>query len=400
MNWPMFERFWRLAALLSLLALVQGCSTLGPTRAVDGEAPLNRATTELPEDQLLDVWVELFDPGELPDDDDDVGLSMDIREAEARYLAEQLRTTMEGTGYWGAVRLVPRDNSGSELLVRGSIVESDGERLELEITALDATGREWFRRSYRDEAEYPRYRGGGQYGTDPFQSLFNSIANDLSEYRAQLVTAEITEIRRVAALRFAADLAPDAFTGYLTEDKGRFSVVRLPATDDPMYRRVRAIRDRDQMLIDTLNGHFGNFARQMEPPYSEWRKARSEEAEALRAIEYEATKRKLLGAAAILGAIAVEVVGHNNNYSTSALRDTLVLGGAYAIKTGFDKSSETGIHREAIIELDESFSSEAGPLVVEVDGETHELTGSAEVQYAKWRALLKDIYVSETGLTP
>ncbi len=400
MNWPMFERFSRLAALLSLLALVQGCSTLGPTRAVDGEAPLNRATTELPEDQLLDVWVELFDPGELPDDDDDVGLSMDIREAEARYLAEQLRTTMEGTGYWGAVRLVPRDNSGSELLVRGSIVESDGERLELEITALDATGREWFRRSYRDEAEYPRYRGGGQYGTDPFQSLFNSIANDLSEYRAQLVTAEITEIRRVAALRFAADLAPDAFTGYLTEDKGRFSVVRLPATDDPMYRRVRAIRDRDQMLIDTLNGHFGNFARQMEPPYSEWRKARSEEAEALRAIQYEATKRKLLGAAAILGAIAVEAVGHNNNYSTSALRNTLVLGGAYAIKTGFDKSSESGIHREAIIELDESFSSEAGPLVVEVDGETHELTGSAEVQYAKWRALLKEIYVSETGLTP
>jgi hypothetical protein len=80
------------------------------------------------------------------------------------------------------------------------------------------------------------------------------------------------------------------------------------------------------------------------------------------------------------------------------LRDTLVLGGAYAIKTGFDKSSETGIHRDAIIELDESFSTEAGPMVVEVEGETHELTGSAEAQYAQWRALLKRIYASETGL--
>jgi hypothetical protein len=37
-------------------------------------------------------------------------------------------------------------------------------------------------------------------------------------------------------------------------------------------------------------------------------------------------------------------------------------------------------------------------MVVEVEGEVHELTGSAEVQYARWRALLKRIYASETGL--
>ena len=99
-------------------------------------------------------------------------------------------------------------------------------------------------------------------------------------------------------------------------------------------------------------------------------------------------QRKLLGVAAILGAIALEV-SNNGNYNSSVLRDTLVLGGAYAIKTGFDKDSETDIHRDAIIELDESFSAEARPLVVEVEGETHELTGSAEVQYAKWRTLVK-----------
>ena len=75
----------------------------------------------------------------------------------------------------------------------------------------------------------------------------------------------------------------------------------------------------------------------------------------------------------------------------------MILGGVYAIKTGFDKDSETDIHRDSIIELDESFSSEASPLVVEVEGETHELTGSAEVQYTQWRALLKRIYISETG---
>ena len=388
-----------LIPLLLLIALVQGCSTFGPSRSVDGDVPLTRPSTELHEDQLLDVWVELFDPGELPEDEDEaMGLSIDIREAEARYLPEQLRATMERSGYWGAVRLVPRGTAGSELLVRGTILVSDGERLELEITALDATGREWLMRTYQAELEYPRYQSGGLDGGDAFQSLYNTIANDLAEVRAEFEAADTKTIRRVAALRFAEDLAPDAFTGYLREDDGKFSVVRLPAADDPMYRRVQAIRDRDLLLIDTLNGHFGNFTRQMERPYTEWRRARSEEAAALREVKYDALKRKALGVAAILGAIAIEATGNGGNAAASVLRDSLVLGGAYAIKTGFDKSSESSIHRDAIVELDESFSSEAGPMVVEVEGETHELTGSAEAQYAKWRALLKRIYVSETGL--
>ena len=395
----MAMKFRKLLPLMLLLAVLQGCSTLGPARTVDGKVPLNKAITELTEDQLLDVWVELFNPGELPEDEDEaMGLSMDIREAEARYLPEQLRATMESTGYWGAVRVVPQDTSGGELLVRGTILESDGERLVLEIKALDATGREWFRRTYREEIEFAQYLRSGQDGREVFQSLYNTIANDLAEFRAQLDAAETTAIRRVAALRFAEDLAPDAFGGYLEANKGRYQVVRLPATDDSMYQRVLAIRDRDFMLIDTLNGHFDNFTREMAQPYTEWRKARSEEATALRELEREAMKRKLLGVAAILGAIAIEASNNGNNAGSSVLRDVMVLGGSYAIKTGFDKSSETGIHRDAIIELDESFSSEARPMVVEVEGEVHELTGSAEVQYARWRALLKRIYASETGL--
>jgi hypothetical protein len=56
------------------------------------------------------------------------------------------------------------------------------------------------------------------------------------------------------------------------------------------------------------------------------------------------------------------------------------------------------MNREAIEELGSSFASEARPLVVEVEGQTHELTGSAEAQFAKWRVLLRRIYAAETGL--
>ena len=389
---------YRLFSLSILFMLVQGCGTLGLTRDVGDVVPLNKTLTELPEGQLLDVWIELFDPGNLPEDDDEAaGLSMDIRNAEARYMPEQLRATMERTGYWGAVRLVPRNTTGSELLVRGTIIESDGENLVLEITAQDATGKEWLKRTYRDEIDYTHYLHAGRTGDDAFQSLYNQIANDLAKLRAGLKSGEITRVRRVASLRFADDLAPDAFRDYLNVKGETYEVVRLPAQSDAMYRRVQAIRERDFLLIDTLNGHFDNFTREMEYPYTEWRKARSEEAAKLRELEREAMTRKLLGVAAIIGAIAVERSSSGNGSGSSVLRDALVLGGAYSFKTGLDKSSETGIHRDAIVELDESFSIEARPMVVEVEGETHELTGSAEVQYAKWRALLKRIYETETG---
>ena len=82
----------------------------------------------------------------------------------------------------------------------------------------------------------------------------------------------------------------------------------------------------------------------------------------------------------------------------SSLTPLLVVGGAAALKSGFDLSAQTTIHREAIEELGDSFGAEARPMVVEIDGETHELTGSAELQYKKWRELLRRIYSSETGM--
>ncbi|NIA01438.1 MAG: hypothetical protein GWP13_01515, partial [Planctomycetia bacterium] len=348
-----------------------------------------------------DVWIELFDPGELQvDEDDSKGLSVDIREAEARYLPVLLRDTMEKTGYWGAVRVVPRGTEGGEVLVQGVILESDGERLELKIIALDASGREWFSSTYEAEVTLQAYKDAEPGGYEVFQALFNAIANDLAVYRATLEPDDILTVRRIAELRFAGDLAPDVFTGYLQRSaKGQFTIVRLPATDDPMVRRVSAIRERDFLLIDTLNGHFDNFYQSMQEPYVQWRKTRLEELESLRAIQREARNRKLIGAAAIIGAIAIEVLGGNSSRAaTGTLRDVMVVGGAYALKTGFDKDSETTIHRDAIEELGESFSADTKPLVVDVEGETHKLTGSAEVQYAKWRALLKQVYAAETGL--
>jgi hypothetical protein len=388
----------KLLLLLVVLGLLSACASNTSSQRKDSPpVALSKIDQELPEEQLLDVWIELFDPGELPASEKDaLGLSKDIREAEARYMPIQLRGVMEKTGYWGAVRVVPYNTEGAEVLVRGFIVESDGAQLELKITTEDASGRVWFRKNYKAEVDPQIYEMLPEQ-IDSFQAVYRMIANDLAEFRNKLTDPERIAIRQYADVRFAADMAPDAFAGHLQrDDKGIYQLNRLPAENDPAFHRVQVIRERDFLLIDTLNGHFDNYYLEMVGPYTEWRKARSYEAASLKEVKKKANKRKFLGAAAILGAIALEAMGSSN---TGTLRDVMVLGGAVAIKQGMDINAQSPMHQAAIEELGNSFSSEAKPLVVEVDGEVYELTGSAEAQYKQWHSLMREIYASETGLS-
>jgi len=61
--------------------------------------------------------------------------------------------------------------------------------------------------------------------------------------------------------------------------------------------------------------------------------------------------------------------------------------------------SSANVYRENIKELSESFVAEAAPLVIQVEGESRRLTGTAEAQYESWRKLLHEIYEVETGFT-
>ncbi len=163
-----------------------------------------------------------------------------------------------------------------------------------------------------------------------------------------------------------------------------------------MMERVLSIREREYLMVDVINGYYDNLYSEMTSPYFDWRRLSAEEAAALREVKRKSTQRYLLGSALIIGAIAVEVLGGNTN--TGTLRDVMVIGGAASVKGGMDLGAQKRMHKDAIRELGESFQAEVAPLVVDIEGQTTELTGSAEEQFIQWRALLREIYQTETGL--
>ncbi|MFZ0255891.1 MAG: hypothetical protein WAN46_09630, partial [Gammaproteobacteria bacterium] len=213
--------------------LLAGCGGL-PTQNVQ-PTPAIYAEERIPEDLLLDVDIELFDPGTENSEEEPLedGTYPDIRKAEAHYIPVHLKHTLQLTGQWGAVRVTPTKSKSAEISLSGTIIRSNGEELVVEIEARDATGASWFRKRYRAAIEQDAYVGVQKGYRDPYQDLYNAVGNDLVAYREQLPRSQLRRIRTVAKLRFAAELAPEAFSGYLsTGDDGMYRVDRLPAEQD------------------------------------------------------------------------------------------------------------------------------------------------------------------------
>lgn len=386
-----------LCVLILASSIIGGCVSAPMT--LPEPIALDKPQIEPAEAELLDVSIGIFRSGALPTSTTKaLGLSEEIRQAESFYIPLQLRTILEKTGYWGAVRLIPDQSLGADLHIDGNIIASDGNQLALDITAKDASGQFWFKKTYNAKRHINQYKQLNSSDEDIYQDVYHQIANDLAQYIKSLKSDELGNIRNISELRFAAQMSEQPFAAYLQHNttSGRYEILRLPAVDDPQYQRVRDIREREFLLVDTLNGHYDNYYRKMQTPYRQWRQERANELHLYTKARREAMFYQLAGAMAVIGGIAVSRETGQNN----PVDDLLIIGGIYGVKKGADIRSESQIHRDVLEEIGDSFSTESQQLLVEVNGETHRLTGSAKIQFQQWRELLQKLYQSETQLDP
>jgi hypothetical protein len=370
------------------------CACVNQTIKSTSVPAINSSSTPVSEDLLLDVGIAVFDPG-LEDYDEDQQIYPEVRKAEARYMPTLLSESMQESGAWGAVRVIPNTEQISDLLVEGKIIESDGEELRLAIKATDSRNYVWLEKEYTSNASRYAYQASTRSKQDPFLAVYNTIANDLLEKQQELREQDRQNIRLVTELLFAQSFSADAFDGYLSVTRqDRYLIMRLPAEDDPMLERVRVIRERDHMFIDTMQEYHSEFNLEMLGPYQEWRKLSYEEAIALKELRAESNRRLIAGGIAILAGIAG--AANNDSYSRAG-SDLAIIGGGYLLKSGLEKRSEAEIHVQALEELGMSMEAEITPSVIELDDRTIMLSGNVEDQYAQWRELMADIYQAEIG---
>lgn len=382
---------------LSLALVLSACTTFEYHETVN--VPISKLSEEqeaaLDEDLLLDVGIVLFDHG-VDELDDDAAAYANVRKSEAVWFTTQLTTTLDRSNAWGMVRALPSDIGAMDVIVKGRLIDSHGERVVINIQVASAGGEPWFQKEYQQVVSQYAYNPEVNLPGDPFQALFNRIANDLFDYLGNLSEPQLRRIRSTTKVLFARDFVPAAFSGYLGEDKeGRTTLQRVPASNDPMMLKVDRIRSRNDLFLDVIQDYYRAFNNSMSEPYQEWRKLSYKEVLKERQLKEQARKEKIAGLAVIAGGVAV---ANSNSSRTTRVGGLFGAGyGARIFARSFAKQDEALSHSETLRELGSSLELELEPSVVDLQDRSVTLTGTVQDQYQEWRRILSRMFEINEG---
>ena len=385
--------------VLSLVVLISGCaSTSGGGYSVgprDGVGQVqNGKPIDLPTSELS-VLIPILDPS-IPENSADYekeGIWPELRRAEANRFAVQLRDAVADTGVFGAVRVSPDDTATAHLYVTGKILESNGELIKIRIEVKDISGKRLLNKTYSYTAtEYslndPRNPNG-----DLYLPVFKKAASEIGKLSKKLNAKKVTELSGIEEIRFAESFSRDYFSSYIKTKSGKTKLVGFPSNSDPMLKRVRALRVKDQMFMDTIQTDYDSFRNEMNEDYMTWQRQAYTESKAAREAQAQANMKMFVG---ILSVAAGAAIASNSNSSASAYGGSAVaLAGVSAIASGVRDGKQAEAHRESLGELGRSLNIQLAPKVMKIEDRTVELTGTASEQFTVWRGFLREIYEVE-----
>jgi hypothetical protein len=345
-----------------------------------GDVPLIQAIQVPSANALLEVGVKVFTTAQKETGEYEIGdwVFDEIIQKETQFLPHLLKSTLVNSKQWGAIRVIPESDPSLDLFVEGEIVQSDGETLELQVHAFDSSGREWLNQTYADQSiqeDYPestRFTLDNTFDAinfvDPFQDIYNRIANDLVAVRTNLGEQTLDDLNLVTDMLYASDLSPNTFSGAITaNEEGLLIVNRLPSLNDPMMARVADMKYRHHLFIDTVDEYYQTLYEDIQPAYVLWRRYSIDQ--------------------------IAEIEANRSDYGGSS--------GFLSLSQRYDRFKWSKIFEREFNDLAAGFNNELAPAFLELNSQVHGLTGTMEQQYREWRGILRRLFELENGdLTP
>jgi len=350
-----------------------------------GDVNLAQTVQAPPESALIEIGVQVFGTAQEKKGEYKIGdwVFDEIIQKETQFLPHLLKNTLVASNQWGAIRVIPERDPSLDLIVEGQIIQSDGETLELQIRAIDSSGREWLNRTYADQSiqeEYPestRFTLENTFDAinfvDPFQDIYNRIANDLVAVSIRLGEQTLFDLNLVTDMLYASDLSPDTFSGSIIKNEdGLLLVDTLPSLDDPMMARVADMKYRHHLFIDTVDEYYQTLYDDIQPAYVLWRRYSIDQISEIETSRQEAGR---------------------SDYGGSS--------GFLSLSQRYDRFKWSKIFEREFSDLAAGFNNELAPAFLELNSQVHGLTGTMEQQYREWRGILRRIFELENGeITP
>ncbi len=287
-----------------------------------------------------------------------------FRETEAQLLGAKQRRVFENAGQWGVVRLYPQPSLIPQLMLDMVVLQSDGRQLRVHTTLTGVHGDTLLSDTYLD---YASSEGGlTADNEDPFTDLFHRIHNDVATKVALMPESE-DYLRQLSFLRYAQQLAPQAFEAYLSREGESWQLLRAPAEQDPMYQRISKLREYELLFVDTIDEQLTSALREIDTAYRLWLRASKEQLDWLE-------KRRARGV------------------NAEGLADDSAFARHQAVYAAYRSLK---IHEQELFELVLDLESESRSTALEIEETVVTLEGTLEQQYREWREALAKIMMLE-----
>lgn len=396
--------------LLIVISLLSGCYavtgtlfsggsgiSVGPEGSSEAEEESNQSPSAPAIQKELEVIVPVFDPN-IPQDSstwERRGIWPELRRVESIKFALKMKKALEDTNQLGAVRVTPDQKVTGDLYVLGTINESNGEDININVKVVSIEGTVWLSKNYNHRVDEYFITNIRNKGKNPYDPVFEQAAADIVKRLQAKKHDYLKKLNQLTEVRFGYSMSDDSFAEYLKFKGSRVELVRSPSDYDPMFRRIHQYRVEDQLFTDKMQQHYYDFSKKVEPSYKTWQEAAFSASKARREASNKAALQAFIGILAIgLGAAAAA-----NNDDYSAGRDAAAVGGiaagALLLSSSAQNYKESRFHRDTLMELGKSIDVEIAPQVVEFEEKTIELTGDAAAQFNQWRAALRRIYAEE-----
>ncbi len=388
--------------LIILTHVLTGCATTSSGSLKTGPqlASAQEQNKEIPYQGVkLDVIIPVFSPGLSASaaEYEEEGIWPELRRAEANRFAYKLKTALDESGKFGAVRVAPNSTASGDLFAVGEIIESNGQELEFSLRVVDASGKQWLNETIDHEVGEGFYKNPRNDGKDPYDPAFDKAAQAIIEALLKQKQSELAQLQNINDLRFAASFNEQAFKEYLDTSGQQIKLVSMPSDADPMFERVKSIQVREQLFVDNLQQNYSAFSQQMDDSYLAWQEASATEMQLRKEAKTKSIWKMIGGAVLIGAAVAAATSGSSNDPRFGRDLATVAggIGGAVLISSGFKSREEAKFHQEALNELGESVNLEMAPQVMTYEEESVELTGDIDEQFRQWRAFLNRMYQLE-----
>ena len=316
-----------------------------------------------------------------------------MRRAEATRFAFKLKDALEQTGKFGAVRVTPDKNATGDLYILGTINESDGENVEIDVEVIGVNGDVWMDTSFDHEVKESFHNDLRNDGKDPYNPIFEEAATKIADELKYHKAGDLEDLQYITTLRFGTNFSEEAFSQHMTVNGDEVQLVSKMSDEDTMLHRVKAIRTRDQLFVDSLQVNYAQFSEKMNDSYLMWQEQNLIELKAKREAEAEAAM-EAVGGVLLIGLAVLAATSNSHNGAAGAV--VAGAAGTALISESFKTSEEAKAHRDALNELGQSLDMELAPQVIEFEKETVKLTGDAKDQFQQWRKFLKKIYAQES----